>query len=90
MKINIFIFINILILFSSCSGQNNKEAIAPKDYDRINKPDKVRSLSNNIMIVHQDKKNNYWFGSWQDGLYKYDGKNISHYTTLDGLPHNRI
>lgn len=42
------------------------------------------------MIVYQDKKNNYWFGSWEDGLYRYDGKTILHFTTKDGLPHNRI
>jgi len=42
------------------------------------------------MIVYQDKKNNYWFGSWQNGLYEYDGKIIRHYTTQNGLPSNRI
>ena len=42
------------------------------------------------MLVYQDKKNNYWFGSWEDGLYKYDGKTILHFTTKCGLPNNRI
>jgi len=42
------------------------------------------------MLVYQDSKNNYWFGSWSDGLYKYDGKTILHFTTESGLPDNRI
>lgn len=42
------------------------------------------------MVVYQDKKNNYWFGSWESGLYRYDGKKIMHFTTKSGLPHNRI
>ncbi|ESU20192.1 GGDEF domain protein [Flavobacterium enshiense DK69] len=42
------------------------------------------------MVVYQDTKNNYWFGSWQDGLYKYDGKSIIHYTTKEGLSSDRV
>lgn len=42
------------------------------------------------MIVYQDKKNIFWFGSWENGLYRYDGKTILHFTTKSGLPHNRI
>lgn len=47
-------------------------------------------LSNNIMLVYQDSKNNYWFGSWEDGLYKYDGKTLLHFTDKDGFPYKRI
>jgi ligand-binding sensor domain-containing protein len=50
------------------------------------------------MIVYQDKRNIYWFGSWESGLYRYDpsaafngaAKPILHFTTKDGLPNNRI
>jgi hypothetical protein len=52
--------------------------------------DTVMQLSNNIMDVLQDSKNNYWFASWQDGLYKYDGKIILHFTTMHGLGSNRV
>ncbi len=52
--------------------------------------DTIKELGNDIMLVYQDKQNNYWFGSWKDGLYKYDGKIIIHYTTNNGLPNNRI
>ncbi|HEX2896903.1 MAG TPA: two-component regulator propeller domain-containing protein [candidate division Zixibacteria bacterium] len=52
--------------------------------------DTVIELGNNIMVIYQDKKNNYWFGSWVDGVYWYDGKTTLHFTTKDGLSHDRI
>ncbi|MBK9110072.1 MAG: hypothetical protein IPM92_17330 [Saprospiraceae bacterium] len=42
------------------------------------------------MLVYQDKYDNYWFGSWETGLYRFDGKTILHFTTKSELPHNRI
>lgn len=52
--------------------------------------DTVNKLGNNIMSIYQDTKNNYWFGSWEDGLYRYDGKTILHFTSTSSLPDNRI
>ncbi|HEX5625084.1 MAG TPA: hypothetical protein VFX48_03625, partial [Saprospiraceae bacterium] len=54
------------------------------------KGDTVKELGNNIMLVYQDTKDNHWFGSWEDGLYHYDGKTLLHFTVKDGLPHPRI
>ena len=80
-------------MMSSCKSQNNsldsKIMIGNPDIS-IAKEDTLNKLGNNIMTVYQDKKNNYWFGSWQDGLYKYDGKILNHYTMENGLPHNRV
>jgi ligand-binding sensor domain-containing protein len=52
--------------------------------------DTVSQLSFNIMVIYQDKKNNYWFGSWKDGLYKFNGTSIIHFTTKHGLSDNRV
>ena len=41
------------------------------------------------MVVYQDKKNQYWFGSWETGVYKYDGKPLINFTTKHGLSNNR-
>jgi ligand-binding sensor domain-containing protein len=41
------------------------------------------------MLVHQDIKSQWWFATWGDGIYRYDGKNIVHFTTKHGLSHNR-
>jgi ligand-binding sensor domain-containing protein len=91
MKSNIIIFIGILTVLTSCNGQTNTQI---HNSEKLIKPlatgDTVRELSNNIMVIYQDRKNNYWFGSWKDGLYKYDRKVIIHYTANHGLPDNRV
>jgi hypothetical protein len=47
-------------------------------------------LSKSIIVVFQDKQNNYWFGSDVDGVYRYDGSTLDHFTTQDGLAHDRV
>jgi len=66
-------------------NDNNYVLLKPKGNGEI-----VKTLSNNIMVIFQDKNQNYWFGSWKDGLYKFDGKTLVHFSTKDGLPDNRI
>ena len=91
MKLNIIIYISILTVLTSCNGQTNTQTHNSEKLDNpLASGDTVRELSNNIMVIYQDKKNNYWFGSWKDGLYKYDGKVIKHFTAKQGLPDNRV
>ncbi|RXJ43750.1 ligand-binding sensor domain-containing protein [Gelidibacter gilvus] len=87
MKLSILLFLNIFTLLISCNGQTTKQQIKT---DNIVKGDTVTELGKSIMVIHQDKNNNYWFGSWETGVYKYDGKTLTNYTTKDGLPNNRI
>lgn len=91
MKIMTLLLLTFNLFFSSCdeTPKTNKE-IQSTNEDSITIGDTVSQLSNNIMVIYQDKKNNYWFGSWQDGLYKYNGNAIIHFTTNHGLPDNRI
>ena len=42
------------------------------------------------MYVFQAKNNDYWFGSNDRGVYRYDGKALVNFTTKDGLVSNRI
>lgn len=50
----------------------------------------AKDPGNNVMLVYQAKNNDYWFANWEEGLYRYDGKTMQHFTTRDGLPHNRV
>lgn len=52
--------------------------------------DVVDKLGEDLMLVYQDKRNQWWFGTSDDGLYRYDGKTIVHFTTKHGLSQNRI
>lgn len=91
MKIMTLLLLTFNLFFSSCNEtlKTNKE-IQSTTEDSITIGDTVSQLSNNIMAIYQDKKNNFWFGSWQEGLFKYDGKSIIHFTTKHGLPSNRV
>lgn len=91
MKIMTLLALTITLLFNSCNepGKSTKSFEKPNEISRVT-GDTVSQLSSNIMAIYQDKKNNYWFGSWHDGLFKYDGKTLIHYTTKHGLPSSRV
>jgi len=91
MKLNILLLLSILMLLTSCNGQTaDKKKNNEQLKEQLVKGDTVKELGSNIMVVYQDKKNVYWFGSWETGVYKYDGKSLINYTTKHGLPNNRI
>lgn len=87
MKLNILLYLTILTLLNSCNGQTSNQ-----QNHKINliKGDTVKQLGSSIMFVYQDKTNIYWFGSWETGVYRYDGKTLINYTTKRGLPNNRV
>ena len=75
----------------ACVGQSNSNAAASSNaQNRLPVCDTVTSLGNNLMIVFQDKKNKYWFGTQNDGAYHVNGKTITHITTAHGLSSNTI
>lgn len=50
----------------------------------------VSAIGKNIRSIFKDKKNNYWFGTDGEGVYRYDGKKITLFTNKDGLFHNQV
>jgi len=90
MKAHILLILSVTSIWISCKGQQNPEATTNFLHSPATPYDTTQVLGNNLMLVYQDKKNNYWFGTWGDGLYKYYGQFILHFTTENGLIHNRI
>lgn len=91
MKLNLIISLNLLLIFISCNGQTNTQAPGSEILSENHAwGETVKTLSDNIMAIYQDSKNKYWFGSWKDGLYMYDGKSVIQFTTKHGLPSNRV
>lgn len=87
----IFLWFTLSMLLNSCNEStmpDNKNSIGTQPVSLS--CDTVSELGQNIMVVYQDKKQVYWFGSHQSGLYRYDGKRIVQFTTKHGLPSNRI
>lgn len=91
MKANTFIISVALILFSSCNGHSTSQH-TDKVFSEENSAigDTVTGLCDTILVIYQDKANNYWFGSRGHGVFRYDGKNILHFTREDGLVSNDI
>jgi|GEM_PF-2653401 len=75
----------LLCLFTSACADNKGSSVNPQPTGKT-----VSQLGPNIMVIFQDNQNVHWFGSWETGLYRYDGKTITHYSADDGLPSNRV
>jgi ligand-binding sensor domain-containing protein len=43
-----------------------------------------------VRVILQDHSNDFWFGTDNDGIYKYDGREFSHYSSKTILPDNTI
>jgi ligand-binding sensor domain-containing protein len=98
MAINAILFFCLLPVINSCTGQNTSkitdntfsDSISFKKELSIAIGDTVIELDKRIWIVFQDKYNYDWFGSNGQGVYRYDGKTILHFTTKDGLLNDSI
>ena len=91
MKLTTHLLLSILSILTSCNGQttqSNNNSIIVKEIKA--KGDTVKELGSSIMVIYQDTKNTYWFGSWETGIYRYDGKTLINFTTKHGLQNNRI
>lgn len=91
MTLKSLLFLCVLTLLTSCYGQTtDKKSDAHQREETLVKGDTVATLGSSAMLVYQDKKNVYWFGSWNNGVYRYDGETLINYTTEHGLANNRI
>jgi ligand-binding sensor domain-containing protein len=91
MKSNIVILLVMIVALASCNGQSAHLQNSAKPTMRLTVVgDTVKELGSNIMVVYQDKNGVYWFGSWQTGIYRYDGRTLLNYSTKHGLAQNRI
>ncbi len=43
-----------------------------------------------VRSILEDSKGNYWFGSWNEGVARFDGKSLTYFTMEDGLSDNQI
>ncbi len=90
----LLILIHYLLIFSflyfSCAEKintsfPNNNLVETKTIKRLG-----TCLFDNIVCGLKDKEGNLWFGSTQNGVYRFDGKSFSHFTEKDGLCSNEI
>ena len=79
-------------ILSCCHGQVQNAAYKPEvDPGKAIFGDTVFQIdSGEIRGIFQDSKNNLWFTSNTDGVFKYDGKTIVNYTEKHGLSSNSV
>ena len=63
-------------------GKDHKPAVARGEV--------VSELDKAICHVFQAKNGDYWFGSYDRGVYRYDGKTLVNFTTKDGLSYDHV
>jgi hypothetical protein len=87
-----WLFLQIaLTALAACGGRESSGSAAEADTQRVlARHDTVQEPGHNIMSIYHDRKGDYWFGSWEDGVYRYDGNTVLHFTTESGLPHDRV
>ena len=96
LKISIFSLLLVSLFFTSCNGQtstnqttNNKTSILKKEQH----PKIARTLgtkNENVVCQLLDKEGNLWFSISGEGVYRYDGKSFTNFTTKDGLCNNDV
>ena len=78
----------ISVLLYSCNGQQNIPQTPTTNSPQLGTI--VNKLDPTIWNIFQDQQSNYWFGSKNKGVYRYDGKELVQFTTEDGLVDNDI
>jgi ligand-binding sensor domain-containing protein len=79
----LFIALFTSLLLLSCSGMNRNVPVLAKG-------EPVTAPGDSIWIIFQDSRNNYWFGSNGQGVYRYDGKTTIRFSVKDGLCNDSI
>ena len=85
MTLSIILLFSISASFTSRNGQNLPQAENSTIQSGVESGDTVKELGDSLWYVYQDKKNNYWYGSNGEGIYRYDGKTILNFTIKNGL-----
>jgi len=85
----------LIFTFISCinqSASNNKIPASSKIISNESQKDSVPQIKFTSMIrsIFEDSKGNFWFGSDQEGVCRYDGELFTYFTNKDGLSDNQI
>src|SRR4030095_12170356 len=85
----VFIFLTILLYGSACNGPVKIDLQKEKEHPKL-----IKTIGSprygNVQCCLQDKAGNLWFGTTENGLYKYDGKSFRQFLVADGLNSNNI
>src|SRR5258705_7891261 len=81
-------FFWVSVFFIACNSMNTN---LPKENATIStvQPNESKTQGSghdgNVLTSLQDNKGNFWFGTTNKGVYRYDGKSITNFTIKDGM-----
>jgi len=85
----IFTFLPLLFFVTACNGPVKKDLPKEKEHPKL-----IKTIGDpgygHVRCGLQDKAGNLWFGTTENGLYKYDGKSFRQFLVTDGLISNSI
>jgi len=97
--LNVYYFLFILIYATSCNSQNQKHLPKDSKSDSITSPSeplnniaKTTPYGESDIITSGllDQAGNLWFGTTNEGIYRYDGKAFTNFLERDGLCDNEV
>ncbi|MFZ4522115.1 MAG: ligand-binding sensor domain-containing protein [Bacteroidales bacterium] len=92
--INNYLFVSILFIVTSCNGQvktdlpKNNVSEAPIKDGQTKIVRTQGATSGNIGCELQDRDGNLWFSAGGEGVYRFDGKSFTNFSTKEGLCDN--
>jgi ligand-binding sensor domain-containing protein len=85
-QMQVFTLLTILLFGNACNEPVKKDLPKEKEHPKL-----IKNIGNgNVQCGMQDKTGNLWFGTSDNGLYKYDGKSFRQFLEGDGLNSNSI
>lgn len=84
---NLSIIISFITLLSACNEQMKP------NLQEENKKDTTESsfqFKEGIISIFEDSKGNFWFGTMDEGLCRFDGVSYTYYSINNGLPHTHV
>ena len=76
-----------LVPATSCTTKEDVTRSEPND-SAIDPPARLRFET--VRSILEDSQGNYWFGSWSEGVCRFDGKGLTYFAAEDGLSDNQI
>lgn len=89
-KINLIYLILILTLNLSCVEKRSTEKKTNKSELVVTSKTDTLKFTSGITAIFQDSKDNYWFGSLQEGVAVYKDSSFFYFTNQEALTDNQI
>ena len=88
---NVACLVTSVTLLVSCASKNSAP-VADRSVV-VAEPqigENVESIAPDTWYVYQASNNDYWFGTNEHGVFRYDGSTLTQYTTKQGLAENQV